>query len=166
MRSFSLRSSGGVWLLGIVLALAALACGLPTSAPGRHEPIPPTPTGTAVLPAATPSLPPCSAGLTPQPGLLLRGYVRDAGGQAVAGVQILRAYASYSPEPAAQTDANGYFESVLLPIPGDEMVRVSARLAGFTVVPDDPSCQAGECYWRHYYGFEERVFYFTVQPGP
>ncbi len=95
------------------------------------------------------------ADLTPQPGLIIRGYVRLADGTGVADVSICRNYASYPGTIVAKTDANGYFESQFAFIPGDEMVGVWPQAAGYSFQPDNYR-------WRHYYGSEDRSLEFVA----
>jgi hypothetical protein len=96
---------------------------------------------------------------TPQPGLILSGYIRLKDGTPLAGVKILRSYASYQPELVATTDAAGFYQSAFAWIPGDEMVTVIPELAGYSFDPPQE-------YWRHYYGFEEKKLDFTASPIP
>jgi hypothetical protein len=96
---------------------------------------------------------------TPQPGLILSGYVRQQDGAPLAGVKILRGFASYQPELVATTDINGFYESPYAFIPGDEMVTVIPELAGYSF---DPAQE----YWRHYYGFEDKKLDFSAIPIP
>jgi hypothetical protein len=162
-----------VWAAGLLalLLLAGTACNLPalprstpilapTLAPPGSTPPPPHVLSTPTLPSLL------HRDLTPQPGLLLRGYVLAPDGSGVAQAEILRGYASYPPVLVAVSNADGYFESDLQPIPGDELLRVSARLEGFTVLTDGPNCSAEECAWRHYHGYEESVLYFRAIPRP
>ncbi len=93
--------------------------------------------------------------ITPQPGLIIRGYVRLADGTGVADVSICRNYASYPGTVVAKTDANGYFQSDFAFIPGDEMVGVWPVLQGYTFKPDNYR-------WRHYYGSEDRSLEFIA----
>src|SRR5512146_2144086 len=53
-----------------------------------------------------------------------RGYVQLADGSGLADISICRNFASYPGTVVAKTDANGYFESTFVSIPGDEMVGV------------------------------------------
>ncbi len=95
------------------------------------------------------------ADLTPQPGLIIRGYVRLADGTGVPDISICRNFASYPGTVIAKTDANGYFESTFAFIPGDEMVGVWPMAAGYTFKPDNYR-------WRHYYGAEDRSLEFIA----
>lgn len=134
-----------------LLLLLLCACGLPAAA-------------LTATPAATPapSVTPTSA-ITPEPGLLLRGSVRLPDGAPLEGAAIFRAYASYPGEQVAVSGADGHFQSALMPIPGDEMVRVWAELEGYALQPEAPGCDQGVCAWRHYFGFEEREINFVAE---
>jgi hypothetical protein len=98
--------------------------------------------------------------------LVLRGRVLLRDGSPLQGVKIFRSLAGYQGEAVAVTGADGFFESDLKYIPGDEMISVWAELPGYTISPDDTSCQDGRCYWRHYASFEERSLFFTAQSQP
>jgi hypothetical protein len=98
---------------------------------------------------------------TPAPGLILQGRVTHEG-DGLKGVKIYRSYASYGGELVATTDADGYYQSEYMFIPGDEMVTVWAELDGYVFEPERE-------YWRHYYGLEQRTLDFTaliVTPAP
>ena len=81
------------------------------------------------------------------PGLVVYGNVRNMGGEGVENVSIYRSYSAYPGVLIATTDANGDYESEFANIPGDEMVNVWANGQGLAFEP-------GQCYWRHYYGYE------------
>lgn len=141
---------------GILLAL--LACSIPARPAA-------TPTPPPVLP--TPSLPPLPAPTgTPQPGLLLRGYVLAPDGKGIPGAKIYRAFASYPGVVVATSGASGYYAADFQNIPGDEMVTVWAELPGYTLEALNPGCAQGKCYWRHYYGYERAALYFVARPAP
>ncbi len=143
-------------ILLIVLLLTVLACGIP-SAPANPSPVPPSLTPTVRLaPSATatqtpPALSPLPSIIptfsTPHaPGLIIRGHV-TYNGAGLAGVSIYRNYAAYEGVVVAVTDADGYYQSDFMGIPGDEMVGVWAQLQGYIFDPPNYN-------WRHYYGFE------------
>ncbi len=95
------------------------------------------------------------------PGLVVYGYVRleSMTGTALAGVQIHRYFAGYAPGPVvATTDAEGYYETAFVHIPGDEMVTVWPELIGYTFVPPQYT-------WRHYYGYERARRDFVAIPA-
>lgn len=91
-----------------------------------------------------------SAGKT---GLLVKGAV-TLDGNPLEGVRIYRSFASYEGEAIAVTGRDGTYRSEFMAIPGDEMVTVWAELEGYTFAPEN-------VYWRHYYGYEERVVDFS-----
>ncbi|HLO31420.1 MAG TPA: NBR1-Ig-like domain-containing protein [Anaerolineales bacterium] len=93
--------------------------------------------------------------LTPeQTGLIIRGRVTRAG-VGLPGVSIYRSFASYPGQLAATTDANGYYQSAFVYIPGDEMVTVWAAGQGYTFDPPN-------YFWRHYHSREDRTLNFTA----
>ena len=155
--------------LPLLLILFLVACNLPIS---TSTPVPSPTIAWTVYPTAaalpsftpTPSLVPSIAPTLPtalgtkSPGLLVRGRV-TLDGKGLAGVKILRSYAAYPAEQIAFTDANGYYQSAFMGIPGDEMVTVSAELSGYTF---DPS----NYYWHHYYGYEESTCDFAASLTP
>ena len=160
-----------ILLSTLVLLLAA--CQLPT--PVTPTPLPtltpawtiypsPVPSSTFTLtpvgiPSETPTLPPTVATqLTHAPGLLVRGRV-TFDGAGLAGVSIYRRYSAYPPVLIAVTDADGYYQSEFMNIPGDEMVTILAELAGYIFDPP-------YVYWRHYYGYEETTCDFTALLTP
>jgi hypothetical protein len=102
--------------------------------------------------------------LTPKPGLQIEGHVTIQDGSGLAGVRIYRKFASYPGVWVATTDNTGYYRGEFLPIPGDEMVSMYAELEGYSITPKDNSLTwiQGSYYWRHYYGYEERVLDFVV----
>jgi len=102
---------------------------------------------------------------TPQPGLQIEGHVTRQDGSGLAGVRIYRRFASYPGVLVATTDESGYYNCEFQPIPGDEMVGVWAVLEGYSLQPKDNSVtwEQGIYYWRHYYGYEERVLDFIVE---
>ena len=126
----------------------------PTSTPTATRTATPTPTATDT---ATPTP---TATITP--GLVVYGYVRleSATGAPLADVQIHRYFAGYAPGlVVAVTDANGYYETAFVFIPGDEMVTVWAERAGYTFEPP-------QHFWRHYYGYERARRDFVAIPAP
>ena len=149
-----------VAIAGLALAMSLAACGpvmtgtTPTSRTG----------GDAVGRVNTPSPTPIN---TPQPGLLIRGYVRLPDGSGVSGVSILRSYASYPGQVVAVTDQDGYYESRFQHIPGDEMVRVWAELEAYSFAPARRarSWEGGAFYWRHYHGYEDVTLSFVARPA-
>jgi hypothetical protein len=93
--------------------------------------------------------------LTPeQTGLTIRGYV-TLNGVGLPNVKIYRNFASYWGEVVATTDANGYYQSSFVFIPGDETVTVRPELEGYTFSPQN-------YIWRHYHGVEDRTLDFTA----
>lgn len=92
---------------------------------------------------------------TPEPGLEFDGWVRQEDGEGVAGVSILKAYASYPGDIVATTDPKGYYHTTFFYIPGDEMVRVWAEKPETIFTPTVYD-------WRHYYGYEHRQLDFTL----
>lgn len=87
-----------------------------------------------------------------QTGLVLQGTV-NIDGSPLEGVKIYRSFASYEGEAVAVTGKDGTYRSEFMFIPGDEMVTVWAELEGYTFTPEN-------VYWRHYYGYEERMLDF------
>ncbi len=87
-------------------------------------------------------------------GTVLR--LGDAAGPGLADVQIHLYFASYAPGPVvATTNAEGYYETSFIYIPGDEMVTVWPERPGYTFDPP-------QAYWRHYHGFERAERNFTA----
>jgi len=89
-------------------------------------------------------------------------WLNADGGASLADVKIYRRYASYPGVLLATTDQDGYYQSDLAYVPGDEMVTAWAELDGYTFEPE-------HYYWRHYYGYESRTLNFVatpVQPAP
>lgn len=82
----------------------------------------------------------------------------EQSGERLAGVKIYRQLAAYPGELAATTDANGYYKTNFVPIPGDEMVAIWAELEGHHFVPD-------KYVWRHYYGPETQRLDFAARLG-
>ena len=80
-------------------------------------------------------------------------------GKGLADVSIYRSYASYPGELIATTDADGYFQSEFMGIPGDEMISVWAELQNY--IFDPPNYR-----WRHYYGYEEPTLDFVALLTP
>lgn len=124
----------------------------PTPTPTRTRT--PTPTVTRTrTPTATPT-----SGL----GLVVRGHVRraTAAGPGLPGVTVQVFLAAY-PNPArtAVTDANGYYETSLLYIPGRETITVRPALAGYTFSPVQYA-------WVHEPGLEVTVRDFVASGGP
>jgi hypothetical protein len=158
-------------LILFVLALAACSH-TPTATP---LPMPthastPTPVPATLAPMHAPNGSTGAATLTPivsdQPGLVIRGYVQLANGSGVPGVEIYRAFASYSGDVVATTDQAGNYQSDFKPIPGDEMVRVWAELPGYTFEPAGKvDWLQGAYFWRHYHSFENRVLNFVAKPN-
>lgn len=155
----------------LLLTLFLSACSLPISTPTQ---IPePTlawtvfPTGENT-PASSPTVSPVpcvvatsiplTVPATGTPGLVIRGRV-TLDGAGLAGVCIIRQYSAYPGVVVAITDANGYYESEFMGIPGDEMVAVHAELAGYSFDPEF-------CHWRHYFGYEEATCNFTALLTP
>jgi hypothetical protein len=134
----------------------------PTLKPPTRTRLPPTKTPTATITLTVPTAA-ITRGITrtPAPGLILQGRVTHEG-DGLKGVKIYRSYASYGGELVAATDADGYYQSEYMFIPGDEMVTVWAELDGYVFEPERE-------YWRHYYGLEQRTLDFTalvVTPTP
>lgn len=159
------------FLLALVLLLAA--CTFPTATPTAlpaptiswtvYPTLDTTPTFTptaSLVPSAAPTRPTIatSASSTHEPGLLVRGRVTFEGA-GLAGVSIYRSYASYPGELIAVTDANGYYQSEFMGIPGDEMVTITAELSGYLFDPP-------YIYWRHYHSYEETTCDFAAMPTP
>jgi hypothetical protein len=145
----------GLCLISLILLISG-GCSAPLASPSPVVSQPGTPSD----PQASDSifLPLVVRG-TPQPGLIISGYVRLQDGMPLAGVKILRGYASYPPELVATTDTGGFYQTAFAWIPGDEMVTVTPELAGYSFDPPQE-------YWRHYYGFEEKKLDFTALPTP
>jgi hypothetical protein len=103
---------------------------------------------------------------TPEPGLLIKGYVRLTNGSGLPSARIYRAFASYWGVVVAVTNGDGYYQSDFQYIPGDEMVRVWAELEGYTfeLVDKGWPCPEGIYCWRHYYGYEEKIIDFIATP--
>ena len=134
---------------------------LPTSviAPSLVSPNPtPNPT-----PLALPTL-----AVTPSPGIVIRGYVLHEDGRAVADVSIYLGLASYRGSVVATTNPDGYYQSDYIYIPGDEMLNVQAELPVYVFICTGPSWydDPGLYYWRHYYGFEDKILDFIAKPIP
>lgn len=128
-----------------LLVLLLAACNLPT-------PLPPTEESTATLP---PEPNPTSSNM---PGLVVRGHV-TLNGVGLANVKIYKRFSAYPHELIANTDENGYYESSLINIPGDEMVSIEAELDGYTFDPP-------YYYWRHYHGYEATTCDFAAVSAP
>jgi len=99
--------------------------------------------------------PPYTPVVESAPGLVVYGFVRDKSGVGVEGVSIYRSYASYAGVVIATTNAKGYYQSDLYPIPGDEMVSVWADRSGLKFDPEN-------YHWRHYHGYEQTECDFLV----
>jgi hypothetical protein len=110
-----------------------------------------------VTPTYTPTPTSSPTSVSPQPGLVIKGYVRLADGTALTNVKIYRAFAAYPGVVVATTDQTGYYQSDFQPIPGDETVRVWAELSEYTIIPLH--------MWRHYYGYEVKTLDFNAQTG-
>ncbi|MCX6030070.1 MAG: hypothetical protein NT169_12340 [Chloroflexi bacterium] len=120
-----------------------------------------TPTATA-SPTVTPTLTPTPTPTnTVMPGLVVRGHVRrESTLEGVAGVAVQVFLAGYSwPATAGVTDADGYYETDFIYIPGDEMITVKPVLTGVTFEPP-------LYFWRHYAGVENAVRDFVAFAGP
>ena len=151
----------------------------------RYEPPPatvtPTPTATATptetatptatassTPTATPSptaTPTFSPTPTPTntvvPGLIVRGHVRRENTlEGVPGVAVQVFLAGYAwPVAAGVTDADGFYETDFIYIPGDELITVKPALTGVTFEPP-------QYFWRHYAGVENAVRDFVASAQP
>ncbi len=132
-------------LLLVLISLLLLSCNLPM-------PTSPAPTQTF-----TPQLPPSPTPVD-MPGIIVRGQV-TFNGAPLAGVKIYKRFSAYSATEIAVTDENGYYESEFINIPGDEMVSIEAKLAGYTFEPP-------YSYWRHYHGYEITTLNFAASPAP
>ena len=128
----------------LVLLLALSAC-------TGTAPITPSPVVPTVLPKEQSVTQDNSA--TGETGLVVQGIV-TLDGNPLEGVRIYRSFASYEGEAVAVTGKDGTYRSEFMFIPGDEMVTVWAELEGYTFTPENE-------YWRHYYGYEERVVDFS-----
>ena len=134
-------------LLSALFTFAMLACSISSSAiPAATAPVP------TDTPTPKPTIPP---GAT---GMILRGHV-TLDGKGLAGVEMYRNIAVYPAEIVAVTDENGYYESGFFGIPGDEMVSLEPKLAGYTFDPP-------YYYWRHYHGYVEYTWDFTATLMP
>lgn len=91
-------------------------------------------------------------------GMIVRGRV-TADRVGLEGVDVYCRFSAYPREWIATTDENGYYESGLIGIPGDEMVSIEVELAGYTFEPPF-------YYWRHYHGFVEYTQDFSASPAP
>lgn len=86
-----------------------------------------------------------SPAISPTPGLIIDGVVLWEDGNGIPDVIICRRFASYPGVVAAATNADGYFESDFIFIPGDEMITVWPFHPGISFQPE-------YVYWRHYHG--------------
>ncbi len=125
-----------------LMVLMSLACNLP--------------------PLVSPTMTPASAVPSPtavnMPGILVRGHV-TLNSVGLEGVNIYKRFSAYPRELIATTDKDGYYESAIIPIPGDEMVSVEAELAGYKFDPP-------YYYWRHYHGYEDTTYDFVAVAAP
>ena len=110
------------------------------------------------MPTITPTLSPAPTTAVNMPGMIVRGHV-TVNSVGLAGVNIYKRFSAYPRELLATTDKNGYYESVFIGIPGDEMVSIEAELAGYTFDPPN-------YYWRHYHGFEKTTCDFVATLAP
>jgi hypothetical protein len=119
-----------------------------------------TPTSSATAsPTATPTLTPAPTPTNTAivPGLIVRGHVRRdgaAGGVPAVAVQVFLAGYPW-PATAGVTDADGYYETDFIYIPGDEMITVKPVLAGTVFEPPF-------YFWRHYAGAENAARDFVA----
>jgi len=130
----------------------ATLSGLPSPTPTSTEPGPtPTYTHTAT---ATPSKTP-----TGGHGLSVRGHVRQGSstGPGLSKVSVFLSLSSYPPSETETTDADGYYETRFIYIPGDEMISVWPELSGYWFEPP-------RYYWRHWAGVENAVCDFVAHP--
>ena len=143
------------YILWLLLIVALLVEGCSSASPvGLNENV--APTRSVNLPLVQQS---GSPDQTPQPGLLIKGYVALEDGSGLPEVKIYRNFASYEGVLVATTDQEGLYQADFVYIPGDEMVAVWAELDGYTFDP--------EYYrWRHYYGYEESTLDFVAAPNP
>ena len=130
----------------------------------------PTPTATltaTAMPTATPTE--TATPIPPVPGLSVRGHVRlgSALGSGIPGVSVQVFLSAYAwPVISATTNAEGYYATDLIYLPGDETISVRPVLAGYTFDPPQYT-------WWHPVGAEEAVRDFvafsslpTVTPTP
>ncbi len=126
----------------------------PTPTPSPTRTRTPTPTATRTrTPTATPT-----SGL----GLVVRGHVRrdSSTGPGMPGVTVQVYLAAYGdPVRTVVTDANGYYETGLIYIPGRETITVRPALAGYTFNPAQHT-------WLHESGLEVAVRDFVAGGGP
>ena len=118
----------------------------------------PTPTSTPTA-TSTPTHTPTPTATT-TPGLVVAGHVRlnGAAGPGLPNVAIHLYFANYAPgSVVATTNADGYYETAFMYIPGDEMVTVWPERTGYAFAPPIAN-------WRHYLGMEYagRDFVATV----
>jgi hypothetical protein len=112
--------------------------------------------GPQITRTESPTLPPS---ITPeQTGLIIRGQVTHHG-IGLPNVKIYRSFAAYSGEVVATTDANGYYQSSFVFIPGDETVTVRPELEGYYFEPPNNM-------WLHYHSVEDRTLNFTASLIP
>ena len=117
-------------------------------------PVPLVPANETTL---TPS-PKASPTPSDKPGMVVRGQV-TVNGVGLAGVEIYQNFAAYPANLIAVTDENGYYESLFIGIPSDEMIGLEPRLDGYTF--DTPYYS-----WRHYHGYETTTYNFVALPAP
>ena len=145
-------ADNSVTVLTDICATAPPPTKTPTSTPHTRHAQPPTATRTRT-PTATPT-----SGL----GLVVRGHVRrdSSTGPGVSGVTVQVSLAAYPiPARTAVTDANGYYETSLIYIPGRETITVRPALAGYTFDP-------AQSIWMHEAGLEVAVRDFVASAGP
>jgi hypothetical protein len=93
---------------------------------------------------------------TPSPGLEIEGIVTMQDGTPLSNVRIMRSFAAYDGVQIATTDKNGFYKSLFVEIPGDEMVTVWAEIDGyeFSHSINGYTFDSNSYFWRHYYGYE------------
>jgi hypothetical protein len=92
----------------------------------------------------------------PTPGVAISGRVTLAdSGAGLPGVAIYRSHAAYAGELIATTDTEGHYSAPFEWIPVDETITVWAYHPPYVFTPE-------QYYWRHYFGYSERVLDFSA----
>lgn len=147
--------AGAYCLAALTVTPTATATLPPTSTPSATPT--PTPTASATVTPATGPTPT----ETPILGVRVRGYVRVGSdtGPGLAGVNMRFYLGGEAPGPVvATTDANGFYISQFMTIPGQADVNLWAEKDGYTFYPPLIS-------WRHYYGVEDVAYDFVASPS-
>lgn len=130
-----------------------------TATPSPTRTPTPTPSATATVTGAVNQTPTPTE--TPILGVRVRGYVHvgsDAG-PGLAGVNLHFYLGAEAPGPVvATTDANGFYMSQFMYIPGQADVTLWAEKDGYSFYPPLIS-------WHHYYGVEDVGYDFIATPS-